>query len=206
MARLLAAAVLLTLVACAAEDAVPDNAIDNGPPMAAAEAPPPAKEAAASAPVADAATLPELAFDAEGLRLVDPASGRARPIPFGQSRTEMLALLEQLRGPADAGTTEECGAGALDYAVWADGLTLHFQQDKFVGWALDPRAEGAHGTMSGIGPGSTRREVEAVYDATFEQSSLGTEFSAGGLHGVMTGPDANGRVQNLWAGTSCVFR
>lgn len=206
MARFLLSATLLTFAACAAEDAVPDNAIDNGPPMAAVESPARPQEPRAAQQATGAVAPPELAFDAEGLRMVDPATGGARPISFGAARADVLALLEGLRGPADAGTNEECGAGPLDYAVWADGLTLHFQGSSFVGWALDPRAEGAHSTISGIGPGSTRREVEAVYDATFEQSTLGTEFSAGDLHGVMTGAGPGDRVQNLWAGTSCVFR
>ncbi|HMJ92782.1 MAG TPA: hypothetical protein VK472_01650, partial [Allosphingosinicella sp.] len=103
-------------------------------------------------------------------------------------------------------TNSECGGGPLDYAVWADGLTLYFQEDKFAGWALDPRAEGAHATVTGIGPGSTRRDLEAAHEIKVEETSLGTEFSAGELYGVLDGPKPESKITNMWAGASCVFR
>ena len=162
--------------------------------------------AAGSGANAAAVATPDIAVEAEGLRLVDVQTGAARPLPFGMPKDQLLALLESFRGPADGGTNSECGAGPLDYAVWADGLTLHFQDDRFAGWALDPRAEDAHATMSGIGPGSTRRELEAAYDVTVEQTTLGTEFTAGGLSGVLDGEGPEARVTSMWAGVSCVFR
>ena len=121
-------------------------------------------------------------------------------------REAVLAVLESFRGPADRGTASECGAGPLDYSAWADGLTLYFQDGRFAGWALDERAGGAHATASGIGPGSTRRALEAAYDPNIEQSSLGMEFSAEGLSGVLDGSGLEARVTALWAGVSCVFR
>ena len=153
-----------------------------------------------------AAATQDLAVEAEGLRLVDTQSGAARPLPFGMPQDQLLALLEAFRGPADGGTNSECGAGPLDYAVWADGLTLHFQEDRFAGWALDPRAAGAHATMSGIAPGSTRRELEAVYEVQVEETTLGTEFHAGGLEGILDGQGQDARISVMWAGVSCVFR
>ena len=134
-----------------------------------------------------AAASPDLAVEADGLRLVDPASGAARALPFGMPQEQLLALLEGFRGPADGGTNPECGAGPVDYAAWADGLTLNFQESRFAGWALDQRAQGSHATMSGIGPGSTRRELEAAYEIEVEQTSLGIEFTAGGIGGILDG-------------------
>ena len=168
----------------------------------------PANQAATATSASNmaAAATQDLAVEAEGLRLVDTRSGAARPLPFGMPKDQLLALLESFRGPADGGTNSECGAGPLDYAVWADGLTLHFQEDRFVGWALDPRAAGAHATMSGIGPGSTRRELEAAYEVQVEETTLGTEFHAGGLEGILDGQGQDARISAMWAGVSCVFR
>ena len=190
-------AVLLALAACDPGRGAQGNAV---PPANDAG---PAAAPAAGTPATDAR---DLAVDSEGLRLVDTTSGAARPLPFGMPEDQLLALLESFRGPADGGTNSECGAGELDYAVWADGLTLYFQEDVFAGWALDPRAEGAHATMSGIGPGSTRAELEAAYDVTVEQTTLGTEFSAGGMSGVLDGDGPDARIGPMWAGVSCVFR
>ena len=169
-----------------------------------AEATKVAPPAAPAAPVA--ALEPNLAVEGEGLRLFVGANASARPLPFGTPRQQLLEPLERYRGPADTGTQSECGAGPLDYAVWADGLKLYFQDDKFAGWALDGRAEGAHSTAAGIGPGSTRRELEAAYQVKVEQTSLGTEFSAGSLFGVLDGPGNKARISDMWAGVSCVFR
>ena len=161
---------------------------------------------AAPATNAAAASTQDLAVEAEGLRLVNTQSVAAQPLPFGMSRGQLLSLLEAFRGPADGGTNSECGAGPLDYAVWADGLKLWFQDGRFAGWALDPRAAGVHATMSGIGPGSTRRELEAAYHVQVEETTLGTEFHAGGLEGLLDGAGPDAQVSAMWAGVSCVFR
>ena len=168
-----------------------------------------ANQAPASIPTTGNATAAEsrdLAVEAEGLRLVDTATGAARPLPFGMPKDQLLAILESFRGPADGGTNSECGAGPLEYAVWADGLTLYFQDGNFAGWALDPRAEGAHATASGVGPGSTRAHLDAAYDAEVEETTLGTEFTAGGLSGLLDGQGPDARIGAMWAGVNCVFR
>ena len=148
---------------------------------------------------------PALAVEAEGLRLFDPASGSARPIPFGTARAQTLAALA-FRGPPGTRTNGECGAGPLAYASWPDGLQIWFQDDKFAGWALDGRTEGAIGTAAGIGPGSTRAELDSAYAAAVEQSTLGTEFAAGELFGLLDGAGQGAKITNMWAGVSCNFR
>ena len=167
-----------------------------------------ASQAAPTAPVTNtaAAGTQDLAVEVEGLRLVNTQSAATQPLPFGMSKAQVLELLEAFRGPADGGTNGECGAGPLDYAVWADGLTLWFQDNRFAGWALDPRAAGIHATMSGIGPGSTRRELEAAYQVQIEETTLGLEFHAGGLEGILDGAGSDARISAMWAGVSCVFR
>lgn len=152
-----------------------------------------------------AAQAPALAIDGEGLRLVDPASGRARPIAFGTPRSDVLSALAR-RGPPQTGTNAECGAGPLAYARFGDGLTLQFQDDRFAGWSVDRAGTGRISTMSGIGPGSTRADLEGAYAVRFPDSTLGTEFAAGDMGGLLDGPARTARITDLWAGVTCLFR
>ena len=98
-----------------------------------------------------------LAVEAEGIRFFNPVTTAATPIPFGRTRSEVLAMLERVRGPAGKGTNEDCGAGPVQYANWPDGLSLVFQRDRFAGWGLDGRAAGAISTAGSIGPGLDTR-------------------------------------------------
>lgn len=159
---------------------------------------------------------PVIALDGEGLRLVDPKSGATRPLAFGVEEAQLKTVAEKLKGPAQSGRNAECGAGALNYLSWPDGLTLYSLDGLFAGWALDAPdvAKPATGskkplrltTISGVGIGSSRTELLAAYDAKIEQTTLGTEFNAAGLSGILdsTGPKA--KVTNLWSGVNCVFR
>ena len=160
---------------------------------------------------------PVMSLDGEGLRLVDPDSGATRPLSFGVPLDQLKLVTEKLKGPAEAGRAEECGAGPLAYLSWKDGLTLYALDGLFAGWALDaadsPAAKGKDGTplprlttISGIGIGATRAQLLDVYDAKIEQTTLGTEFNAAGLSGILDGTGAKAKVTNLWSGVNCVFR
>lgn len=160
---------------------------------------------------------PVMSLDGEGLRLVDPDSGATRPLAFGVPLDQLKLVTEKLKGPAEAGRAAECGAGPLAYLSWKDGLTLYALDGLFAGWALDaadsPAAKGKDGkpvpkltTISGIGIGSTRAQLLDVYDAKIEQTTLGTEFNAAGLSGILDGTGAKAKVTNLWSGVNCVFR
>lgn len=158
--------------------------------------------AATPAPAAKA----RLTVEGEGLRWFLQPSGSARPIPFGRPESAVLASLEGVLGAAVKGTNQDCGAGPVQVASWTDGLSLVFPNGRFVGWALGQRAGGNFATTAGIGPGSTRAELDAAYSATVSQTSLGSEFSAGGLQGVLDGASAEARITDIWAGVSCVAR
>lgn len=201
--RIVPLLILATLAACAPDaPAVPEGGT----------APAPAE---AAAPVA----APALAVEAEGLRLFDPASGSARPLPFGTGRAQAMAALAS-RGAAETGTNADCGAGPLAYARWPDGLTLWFQDERFAGWALSPRPDTAPrpdsappsapargvSTASGLTIGSTRADLDSAYAGTVTQSTLGTEFAAGELYGLLDGEGSGAKVTALWAGVSCNFR
>ncbi len=148
-----------------------------------------------------------LAVEGEGIRFFNPVTAAATPIPFGRPQSEVLAMLERVRGPAGKGTNEDCGAGPVQYANWPDRLSLVFQRDRFVGWSLDGRAAGAISTAGSIGPGSTRESLDGTYgDIEVQKTSLGDEFRGGGFFGLLDGPNATSRITNMWAGVNCVAR
>lgn len=159
---------------------------------------------------------PVIGLDGEGLRLIDTKSGATRALAFGVSQEQLKTVTEKLKGPAETGRSAECGAGPLDYLSWPDGLTLYSLDGLFAGWALDdngaakpatgPKAPARLTTISGIGIGSTRAELLAVYDAKIEETTLGTEFNAAGLSGILDGKGGKAKVTNLWSGVNCVFR
>ena len=147
-----------------------------------------------------------LVVDGEGLRWFLQPSGSARPLPFGSPQAAVIASIESVRGLASKGTNQDCGAGPVEYATWRDGLSLVFQNNRLAGWGLSSRAKGAIATAAGVGPGSTRAELESAYNTIVSRTSLGYEFSAGALHGVIDGPSASARITDMWGGVSCVAR
>ena len=204
--RLASVALLALAAACSSEPAAQSNQADALPANATVQS------AIAVAPGQTAqAVAPALAIDSEGLRLFGRASGSARPIPFGTPQAAVMTALGFRDPPASTNRLDECGAGPLDQASWSDGLTLYFQDSKFAGWALGGEREAGDGkgaitTASGIGVGSTRAELEAAYKVEVFDSSLGTEFAAGELFGILDGTARQAKITNLWAGTSCNMR
>ena len=156
---------------------------------------------------APAAEKPKLAVDSKGLRWFLPPNGSARPLAFGTPEADVLTSLETVRGPAAKGINQDCGAGPVRYASWSDGLSLVFQNGKFAGWGLDGRASGAIATANGVGPGTTRSELaDSFGSVTFQRTSLGVEFAAGDIFGVLDGVGPQAKITDMWAGVNCVAR
>lgn len=193
-------AALTILVACGKEPPAADPVQSDTAAQAALPAPPVATN---SAPAAT--DNPALAVEGEGLKLFNPQTGSARAIAFGTPRDDVLKMLA-FRGTPHTGQNGECGAGPLDFANWADGLGLFFQENKFVGWNLNARGDIAITTASGIGPGSSRADLESAYAAKISETSLGTEFVAGELFGILDGKGQAAKITNMWGGVSCNFR
>lgn len=165
-------------------------------------------------PAAAAPAAPMLlALSGEGLDLVEPGSGAIRRLAFGLDMSGVVDALTRVRGtPRERFDNPECGAGPLHSVLWADGLGVQFQDGRFVGWGVNGRGEGGTtapgrlATAAGIGPGSARAELEAAYATRVFESTLGTEFSAGSLQGLLESPRADARITSLWAGTTCILR
>ncbi|HSK18328.1 MAG TPA: hypothetical protein VK912_04265 [Longimicrobiales bacterium] len=157
----------------------------------------------APAPPISSGTEATLALEGEGLRIFLVPSGSARPIPFGTPKSATMEMLRTVLAvaPREEGHSEDCG---VDFATWGNGLTVRFARDSFAGWSVGPGSTLT--TASGLGVGSTRAELEDAYAAEIGRSTLGIEFTAGGLAGTLESEAPDAQVQHLWAGVACLGR
>ena len=127
----------------------------------------------------------------------------------GQKEVE-TALAKALGAALRSGANPECGAGPVSFTDFPGGLTVHFQQDRLVGWNWHLAQDGdtpASGTVKLAGEvqvGSARGVAEAAPGfAPVEGSTLGEEFALGERIGGFIAGD---KVEMLYAGTQCFFR
>lgn len=173
----------------------------------AADAPPALDAVATSDTSPDTATV-RFALAGDGVMLVDATSGSTRAVPFGTADSAAVQAVAVAFGePEERTFNEDCGMGRMEFVIFdGEGLLLAVQGGKFVGWTVRPPEGTALRTMSGIGVGSTRAELEDVYTANIAPSTLGIEFMAGGLQGVLENNERKGKIVAFWAGASCVAR
>jgi hypothetical protein len=153
-----------------------------------------------------AATASTLILAADGLG-VALADGRSQRAGFAAPRDLAVEIVAGALGKqTDQGTNPECGAGPLDNVDFAGGLTMFFQDGKFVGWDIDGRDGSPYKTGAGIGIGSTVQALRDAGDVAIQDTSLGVEFTAGEISGLLTANRPDGKITNLWAGTTCAFR
>jgi hypothetical protein len=149
------------------------------------------------------ATSPQLVIEGSGLSLTSAAAAKDQKLRFGDDQKRTIAMISTAMGkPAQQGTNADCPSGPVQFASWSKGLTANFQDAKFVGWsgAVDLK------TAKGIGFGSSRKDLVKAYHPSFEQSSLGYEFLADGISGVLESDAPDAAIADLWAGMSCVAR
>jgi hypothetical protein len=160
-----------------------------------------AANAIAPAP-APASTLPVQVYS-QGIRV---GEGNGREFRFGSAQADVVAALAPIgRPPVE--TNAECGAGPLQIGQWPNGLSLLFQEGRLVGWSVAAAAGNPVRTPQGIGAGATRARLAAAYPrVAVDESTLGTEFEAGGIGGLLESEADDARVAALWAGTTCHFR
>jgi hypothetical protein len=190
------------LAACKPADnpAADETTVPSAPPM---------PEAKADGP---AAATTAVALDAEGLRFIDKASGKASLLAFGVPREQAEKALANVAGKADdRSDNNECGAGPMAFTRF-DAMTLNFQDGKFVGWFLgNEKGAKDYSTASGIGIGTTRAKAkQSVTITDIEDSTLGEEFSIGTgdtvVGGMFAEPGDAAKVDALFAGVNCFFR
>ena len=122
-------------------------------------------------------------------------------------------MLESILGtsPTVTESSPECPNQATEQLLWPGQLSIDIRDDEMISWHLDRGSPLT--TVSGVGLGVTRAEVESSIVIVVEDSSLGTEFSTdgggddgGGMGGLFSGPAATDTVTELWGGEICAFR
>lgn len=197
-------AALTLLAGCGEQDPAPVNLVTVNA-SGDANVTVPAANDAAPAPVAnETVAAPALNLAPDGVSLVS-ASGSARHVTFGMTQGVAVPMVTAALGkPSDTGRNEECGQGPMDTVAFKDGITLFFMEGKFVGWDLDGKS--AFATASGIGMGSTLKQLREAMSITVDESTLGHEFAAGDMGGLLSDTTPGGKVTALWAGSTCQFR
>jgi hypothetical protein len=149
---------------------------------------------------------PSLLLAADGIM---PGGTEQSMIPFGANSLDTIEQVTPLLGNTyDEDESSECGAGPMEFANWGK-VVLMFQSGEFVGWELREASDKPYfGTPGGLTIGSPRSELDAALPKPLkvEQSSLGTEFNAGGFSGLLSDATPSAKVTALWAGTNCAMR
>lgn len=183
---------LLGLAACDSAPAGDDAAANSAAP------------ANSSAAAAQSAPVPAAPVVLEGAGLRIPGASPPRTLAFDMPKAEVIEALTRALGrpPTERGENSECGGGAMTFADWEGEMLVYFLDGRFAGW--DSR--GALKTIEGIGIGSSRAEVARLPGFEVEQSTLGAEFRARGLSGILESAAPGAKVTAIWGGATCVFR
>ncbi len=149
-------------------------------------------------------SLNAFTIEGEGLRVFVVSTGAARPLPFGSDSALVHNVVNRVAhaAPIEEGAGGDCPGS---FARWENGLTVRYLDGRFVGWSLRG-GDFTVTTVSGAGIGTTRAQLEDAVDIRVRTTSLGTEFTAGDLAGLLERADSNGQVTNMWAGEMCIAR
>lgn len=144
----------------------------------------------------------------EGIQLVDTVTGSTLPLDYGAEMPKVVDVVSQAIGqPESTVDNDECPGGPITSTRWPNGLILNAMDGTLTGWEVRSSDRGLPlTTVTGIGLGSTRSDVESAYEAEITDSSLGVEFSAGQISGLLASNDPEAEITALWAGTACIFR
>lgn len=154
-------------------------------------------------PVAnDTVPVARLSLASDGLMF-----GGSHQVAFGAAEAAAEQGVQAALG-AEGKRSEnsDCSAGPLGLAQYPGGLTLFFQDGKFVGWDVDGRERGGFAAPKGLAIGATRQHLQDAGDLQMTASTIGAEFRFDGISGLLSSKDPTGTVTNLWAGTTCILR
>jgi hypothetical protein len=158
----------------------------------------------APVPTPDAAGRPLFNLAPNGVQLVDATTGAARMIPFGTAREQVVSAVQRALGPASGGGP--CPVAPLDSARF-NGVDLYFRRDGLAGWSANrDGGDAALATAAGIGIGKTLADLESAYAIEVAESSLGIEFTAGDMAGLLSSDAPTATITHLWAGEACIAR
>ena len=166
-------------------------------PKAAAPAAPATSNAAAD-PVADV----QIVLTPTGMEARQ--AGQAERLNFGSpADSTVLIFTGKFGEPIEDATNSECGAGPTRIVRWSNGFRILAQNGQFKGWETDQPGLNALGDLH---VGMTRAQLEGN-QASFEQTSLGTEWTVGDgdvtVSGLLSDNSPNGTVTHMWAGLTC---
>ncbi len=115
-------------------------------------------------------------------------------------KAEVLAVATRRFGEPRLERNDECGEGPMEFAT-IRGLTLSFQEGRFVGWSLAEKLPDL-GTRGGVGIRSPKSMLRGA--KIDRESTLGPEFDLDGVGGLLDSEERE--VIALWAGSTCHFR
>jgi hypothetical protein len=141
----------------------------------------------------------------DGLTFVIGAS--TRNLNFGSDKAAVMTALQSAEGAprsVDTGSMCEDGSGRVFDTVLYDGLSVYFLNSTLSGWRV---SKAQFTTLDGVGPGSTLTQLRAAFGGVkVTDSSLGAEWSAGALGGVLSGKSDDSIVGEMFAGDLCIIR
>ncbi len=197
-----AAAMLVTLSLCLAAGCSRGAGNNEASPNAAkagANAAAPAANASGNA-ATPATPQARLVLIPGGLEAIAP-NGQRSPLNFGSPVATAITGLNAMFGAATSDSVNsDCGAGPTRIVQWPNGLRILAQNDQLQGWEVDQPGLYALGDLQ---VGMTRAALEAN-QASFEQTSLGTEWTVGDGEQIVSGLlGEDGNVRAMWAGLTC---
>ncbi len=160
---------------------------------------------------------PVLVLETNALQLLNEETGSTTDLLFGMEIDQLVDIVNTTIKSEYIGSTinTECGAGPLKMASWDNGLVLVFKENKitldweFEGWFMGESftSKDKLNTISGLGIGSSRKDLEEIYVVEVKNTSLGQEFATeNGLFGIISGTGETSRITAMWSGLSCNFR
>lgn len=95
----------------------------------------------------------------------------------------------------------------MESASW-QGFSVYSDETGFVGWHLRDPQPATLTTANNVGLGMTRVDLESSGFAAIdvEQTTIGTEWSAGSLAGLLSSDADDGLIDAMWAGQTCIAR